>query len=147
MFYFIFSLFTFDKCIRFRLWVYKKVDLSIAHSFALMMHSPWVFTELNFQSCFVGPRAVGSIERFVGWAWVVVVECKVLIYSYFVVQYFPSWIWILLNKFGFWLQKSLKLIMCNYSLLEIKWAETIWWKFKLDLLFTYIQGQLQIRKL
>ena len=47
----------------------KKVDLSIAHSFALMMHSPWVFTELNFQSCFVGPRAVGSIERFVGHGW------------------------------------------------------------------------------
>ena len=69
MLYFIFSLFTFDKCIRFRLWVYKKVDLSIAHSFALMMHSPWVFTELNFQSCFVGPRAVGSIERFVGHGW------------------------------------------------------------------------------
>ena len=66
----IFSLFTFDKCIKFRLWgSIKKVDLSIAHSFTLMMHSPWVFTELSFQSCFVGPRAVGSIERFVGHGW------------------------------------------------------------------------------
>ena len=69
MFYFIFLCSHVINVLDLDYRFYKKVDLSIAHSFALMMHSPWVFTELNFQSCFVGPRAVGSIERFVGHGW------------------------------------------------------------------------------